>query len=474
MDVHISLIGRHDLAGEIYRQLRAAIIDDRIREGDALPATRELATRLSVSRTTVMVAYDRLVGEGFASARVGSGTFVSRNLRPGQRPRHAPRAVLRARRIWENVPDPTGMWAAVEYDFRPGIPDARLFPYEAWRRLMSRQFRRPEVGSGAYGDPAGHAGLREAIAQHVGVSRGIRAEPGDVVVTNGTQQAVDLIARVLLAPGSRVAMEDPGYGPIRRLFISLGLVVAGVPLDDEGLIVDAIPPQTSLVYVSPSHQFPLGMSMSLRRRMALLAWANRTGGAIIEDDYDSEFRYGGRPLEPLHQLDIDGRVVYVGSFSKTMLPTLRLGFLVAPPSLHAPLVAAKFLADWHSPLAVQAAMARFIADGLFARHVRRMRTIYEGRHAQITDILTRTFADHLRVVPSFVGLHLAALAREATVDRVDEIVRRSSTMGVACLPLSTFASVPSRSGLILGYGAINDLQIADGLALLRDCFDAAG
>jgi len=475
VDVHISLVGRRDLAGEIYRQLRAAIMDGRIREGDALPATRELAARLSVSRTTTTVAYDRLVGEGFASARVGSGTYVSHNLRPIPVPQRPPGAALRARRIWENVPEPTGMWAPVEFDFRPGIPDARLFPYEAWRRLMSRQFRPPAVGRGAYGDPAGDPGLREAIVQNIGVSRGVRADPGDVVVTNGTQQAVDLIARVLTAPGDRVAVEDPGYGPPRRLLASLGLAVTGVPVDDEGLVVDAIPSQTTLVYVSPSHQFPLGMSMSLRRRMALLAWANRTGGAIIEDDYDSEFRFGGRPLEPLHKLDADGRVIYVGSFSKTMLPTLRLGFLVAPPSLHKALVAAKFLADWHSPLAVQTAMARFIADGLFARHVRRMRTTYESRHAEITEILTRSFADQLRVVPSSVGLHLAAVAHEVSVEQMDAIVKRASSGGVACLPLSMFAAgATARSGLVVGYGAIADWQISDGLARLRRCFDAAG
>jgi GntR family transcriptional regulator / MocR family aminotransferase len=445
-------------------------MDGRIRAGEALPASREFAARLSVSRTTVIVAYDRLIGEGFATARVGSGTYVSHDLKPSRQPRHLRGPALHARRIWAEVPAVAGIWAPAEFDFRPGIPDARMFPYEAWRRLISREFRPPAVGRGAYGDPAGHPGLREAIVQHVGISRGIRADAGDVVVTNGTQQAVDLIARVLLAPGDRVAVEDPGYGPPRRLLASLGLDVAGVPVDSEGLIVDAIPPGTKLVYVSPSHQFPLGMSMSLRRRMALLAWASRTGGALIEDDYDSEFRFDGRPIEPLHMLDADGRVIYVGSFSKTMLPTLRLGFLVAPASLHPALVAAKFVTDWHSPLAVQAAMARFIADGLFARHVRRMRSAYQRRHAQIIDIVSRTFVDQLEVVPSSVGLHLAAIASNASVDQIEAIVGRASSVGVACMPLSMFAAGGApRSGLVLGYGAIADPQIKDGLARLRAC-----
>jgi len=276
---------------------------------------------------------------------------------------------------------------------------------------------------------------------------------------------------VLLTSGDRVAVEDPGYGPPRRLLASLGLRVTAVPVDGEGLMVDAIPPDTRLVYVSPSHQIPLGMSMSLRRRIALLDWANRNGGAIIEDDYDSEFRFGGRPIEPLQMLDTHGRVIYVGSFSKTMLPTLRLGFLVAPPSLRTALEAAKFLADWHSPLATQAAMARFLADGLFARHIRRTRSVYQQRHQLIVDYLTRSFADVLEVVPSSVGLHLAAIAPGASVDRIVAILRRASAVGVECQPLSMFAAGDSpRAGIVLGYGAIGSEQIEEGLARLRACF----
>ena len=211
------------------------------------------------------------------------------------------------------------------FDFRTGIPDATLFPYQSWRRLLVRQLRPAAVGLGAYGDPAGHPGLRQAIARHIGLARGVQAGAEEVVVTNGTQQAVDVVARVLLAPGDRVAVESPGYGPPRRLMASLGAEVLGVPVDDQGLVVEAIPPRTRLVYVTPSHQFPLGMAMSLPRRLALLAWAERHDAAVVEDDYDSEFRYGGRPIEPLQTLDGSGRVIYVGSFSKTLLPTCALG-----------------------------------------------------------------------------------------------------------------------------------------------------
>jgi GntR family transcriptional regulator / MocR family aminotransferase len=473
VDVHISLVGRRDLTGEIYRQLRAAILDGRLKGGEALPPSRELASRLSVSRTTVITAYHRLVGEGFATGRVGSGTYVGSNLAPVPARGRARDTALRPRRIWEAVPPAPDFSRPAEFDFRTGIPDARLFPHRTWRRLLGREFRPSSAGRAGYGRPAGHVELREAIVRQLGISRGVSADADDVVVTNGTQQAVDLIARVLLTSGDRVAVEDPGYGPPRRLFGSLGLRVAAVPVDGEGLVVEAIPPDTRLVYVSPSHQFPLGMSMSLPRRIALLDWANRHGAAIIEDDYDSEFRFGGRPIEPLQLLDTHGRVIYVGSFSKTMLPTLRLGFLVAPPSLRSALEAAKFLADWHSPLETQAAMARFLSDGHFARHIRRTRSVYQHRHQLIVDHLTRSFADVLDVVPSSVGLHLAAFAPAATVDQIKAILRRASAAGVECQPLSMFTDGDSaRAGIVLGYGAIDGKQIEEGLSRLRECFEA--
>lgn len=470
MEFHVSLVGRRDLAGEIYRQLRAAILDGRLEGGTALPPTRELAVRLSVSRTTVSVAYDRLIGEGFATARVGSGTYVTHNLVQPATPKKARKTALQPRQLWEDVSLPTELWVGARFDFRAGLPDAHLFPYEAWRRLLAREFR-PQGGGGVYDHPAGHTRLREAIARHVGISRGIYADADDVIITNGAQQAIDLIARIYVAPGDRVAVEDPGYGPPRRLFTALGLQVCGVPVDGDGLMVDAIPPQTRLIYVTPSHQFPLGMSMSLHRRLALLKWARDTGGAILEDDYDSEFRFGGRPIEPLHMLDTQGHVIYVGSFSKTMLPTLRLGFLIVPASLRTAVRSAKHLTDWHSPLALQAAMAGFIEEGLFARHIRRMRVTYEARHRLIIDSLASLFPDELSVVSSSVGLHVAALARKRSVGRIAAVVRQASALGVECLPLSRCAVGEARkSGLLLGYGAIAREQIPKGLAALRKAF----
>lgn len=474
VDVHVSLVGRKDLSGEIYRQLRRAIIEGRLKPGQVLPASRELAQRLSVARTTVIGAYDRLTGEGLVTSRVGAGTFVSRQVARaphGTRRRGGPGA-LRPRVVWESIPLPMAFDRVATFDFRTGIPDAALFPHQRWRRFLARELRSETGRAGVYAHPAGLQSLREAIAQHIAVSRAVEATADDVIITNGTQQAIDLVARVLLAPGERAAVEDPGYPPPRRLLESLGARVVGVPVDREGLVVDALPRATRVVYVTPSHQWPLGGSMSLSRRMALLDWAERNDAAIIEDDYDSEFRFQGRPIEPLQTLDTSGRVVYVGSFSKTMLPTLRLGFVVTPASLRAAMHRAKYVADWHTSTLQQAALARFIEDGEFSRHLRRIGQVYRARHELVTVILTTDFADHLEVLPSAAGLHIAALARTASRDRMEDVARRASEAGVEVQLLSRFGvDAPGPPGLLLGYGAIATAQIAEGLRRLKACFD---
>jgi GntR family transcriptional regulator/MocR family aminotransferase len=471
VDVHVSLLGRADLAGEIYRQLRAAIIAGRLRAGDSLPPTRELARRLSVSRGTVAVAYDRLGGEGYVIARVGAGTFVTEGAARREPAAEAADGVLRPRPIWNHIPVSAVFAAPARYDFRTGLPDASRFPFPTWRQLMARELRTSAVGRGEYGDPAGYPALRRAIARHLGASRGVVATPDHVTVTNGTQQAFDLIARVLLAPGERIAVEDPGYAPARRLFQSLGLEVVGVPVDDQGLVVDALPVDARLVYVTPSHQYPLGSAMSLPRRVALLEWASRHDAAIIEDDYDSEFRYGGRPIEPLCTLDVDGRVLFVGSFSKVMLPTLRVGFVVAPPALCGALRSAKYVADWHTNLPTQAALARFIEDGHFARHVHKMRAVYRLRHQRITEALRGPLAAHLSVIASAAGLHISAPARTASADEMRAVAERALAAGVAVQPLARFRiTQPPRAGVALGYGAIEADDIDEGLRRLSRAF----
>jgi GntR family transcriptional regulator/MocR family aminotransferase len=473
MELHISLVGRKDITGEIYRQLRRAIVEGQLRPGDPLPPSRELARQLTVSRTTVTGVYDRLAGEGFVTSRMGAGTIVSEYLEPA-RSRLKSRQIgdaLRPRPVWDAIRLPTVFAQSAPFDFRTGLPDAALFPHDAWRRLTARQLRSEMDGRIVYDPPAGDARLREAIARHIGVSRGIEASADDIVVTNGTQQALDIVTRVLLSPGEHIAREDPGYPPARWAFAALGLQVRGVAVDSEGLVVDAIPRQARAVYVTPSHQYPLGVSMSLSRRLALLAWADRHGAAIIEDDYDSEFRFGGRPIEPLRMLDKTGRVIYIGSFSKTLLPTLRLGFIVVPPSLREGAHKAKLVTDWHTPTTIQGVLADFIDNGGFARHIRKVREIYRARHRMVSETLARDLADHLEVIPSVAGLHLAAVARSSSAAQMNAVVRRAADAGVAVQELSEFGvDRPGPPGLLLGYGAIPTARIEDGLRRLSSCF----
>jgi len=477
MDVHVSLVGRQDLSGEIYRQLRRAILDLRLKPGEPLPPTRELARRLSVSRTTVTVAYDRLIAEGFVQSRVGAGTFVSGGAARTARTTRAesgplPHGSLRPRAVWDGITVPTPFDPPATFEFRGGLPDAALFPQEKWRRLMWRVLRADASVVGTYAHPAGHPDLRAAIARHIAVARGVAATMEDITITSGTQQALDVLARVLLQPGDMVAVEDPGYSPPRRLFQSLGLRIVGVPVDQDGLVVDALPRRARMVYVTPSHQYPLGVSLSLPRRHALLAWAERNDAAIIEDDYDSEFRFGGRPIEPLQTLDAAGRVVYVGSFSKTLLPALRLGFILAPPSLRAAVQKAKFVTDWHTSMLAQTTLAAFIEQGAFARHIRKARGVYAKRHELITRIVRRELGDLLELLPSDAGLHVAAVTRRLSAEQVAKAVQRAAAAGVGVHPLERFAvGTTAMAGVVIGYGSIQTAAIAEGLQRLRSCLE---
>lgn len=468
MDLHVSLIGRRDLTGQIYQQLRDAVLDGRLRAGDAVPPTRELAARLSISRNTVAVAYDRLAAEGFLESRVGAGTFV-RDTGASQH-RHAQPSPLRPRPVWDGVVAWPPRIPGIVWDFRAGLPDVGLFPFESWRRIMAGRLRSSALGDPAAAHPAGLPELRAAIARHVGVSRSVRAEPTDVVVTAGIQQAIDLVVRVLLEPGDVVAVEDPGYPPAHLLLRTAGMRVRGVPVDAEGLRVDALPDDARAVYVTPSHQFPMGMPMSLPRRRALLDWARSRDAVIIEDDYDTEYRYGGRPIEPLQSIDDGGRVLYLGTFSKMMRPVLRLGFLVTPPSLHRALTMASYVSTGHPELPAQATLARFIDEGLLVRHIRRSRREYQARHERLTALLESQFAGRLEVVRSAAGLHLSAVLCAGTDDAA--LVATARARGVGLYALSEFAvDAPTPPGLMFGYGAIGRDAIAPGLNTLRAVMD---
>lgn len=466
MELHVALEGRGDRVDRIYRALRDAVLDGRLRPGERVPPTRELAARLEVARATVTTAYERLTAEGYLVARVGAGTFVTA-VAGGPNPRRVASGAVRPAPAWRDRGD--ALWSEprpVAYDFGVGTPDPELFPLADWRRYVDAELRGRLLRTAHYGDPAGTVRLRSAIARHLGLARSVVAHPEDVLVTSGAQQAFDLIGRVVLRPGDTVAVEDPGYPPVRQLFETMGARVVPVPVDDDGLRVDLLPP-ARMVYVTPSHQFPLGGVLPLERRVALLEWAARTDAVVIEDDYDTEYRFRSRPLDPLQRLDADGRVVYVGTFSKTMLATLRLGFLVAPPSLLPALRDAKRLTDWHGEPVSQHAMARFIDSGGFARHVRQATRVYEHRQSVIVEEAGRLLGDRLALVPSAAGLHLALRPRVAGFDSA-RVAERAATMGVFLQPLARFSAGERREGLLLGFGAIAAEDIPDGLRLLAD------
>jgi GntR family transcriptional regulator/MocR family aminotransferase len=470
VDLHVGLDGQGNLAGQIYRQVREGALTGRLRPGEALPPSRELATRLRVSRNTVVAAYDRLVAEGFLTTRVGAGTFVSDVPMSAGMSRSGDVAAgaLRARPVWATIPVPGDLSGTPAFDFRAGVPDARLFPYATWRRLLGKQLRAYAVGTGMPCAPAGHRGLRSAIARHLNVSRAVETDPDGVLVSSGIQQALDLAGRVLLEPGSTVAIEEPGYLSPSLVWRSLGARVVGVPVDREGLVVDALPADARLVYVTASHQLPTGVAMSLRRRMALLSWAHRHDAAVVEDDYDSEFRYSDQALEPLQSLDRHGRVLYVGSFSKTLLPTLRIGYLVAPPSLRRALEAAKFVTDWHTGLPVQAALAEFIETGGLTAHLRRVRREYRRRHDRIVTALAGPLSRWLDPIPSAAGLHVSAyLKRRADLP---DFLARTAAADVALFDFSKIATGSANSsGVVFGYGAIPTERVEEGLRRIHDC-----
>jgi GntR family transcriptional regulator/MocR family aminotransferase len=482
VDLHVSLSGSGDLSAQIYAQVRTAVLDGRLAGGDRVPASRDLAATLGVSRGTVTAAYDRLLAEELLESRRGAGTFVATGCVPP-----APAA----RRARPGAVVPTSLWTAavtsvgpapgpgaVAHDFSVGVPDGSLFPLATWRRLVSGALRRGRLSADTYDDQdatRGGSRLEAEIARYAGRSRSVVASGADVVATAGAQQALDLVARVLVEPGDVVAVEDPGYTAAARLFATHRSVVRGVPVDSEGIVVDALPDAARLVYVTPSHQHPTGVAMSMARRIALLEWAVRHGAVIVEDDYDSEFRFADRPLEPLQSLDRDGRVVYVGSFSKSLLPALRVGYAIAPTTLTAALREAKRVTVWDGDAVTQGALADFLAEGHHAAHVKRATKVYRARREALLDGLTAPdgLADWLEVIPSAAGLHLCTLFRDPALDDVT-IAEAALTAGVYVEPLSVrHLEQPPRHGLAFGTGGIPLEGIGPALATLRGAFSSS-
>jgi GntR family transcriptional regulator/MocR family aminotransferase len=473
VELHVPLAGPGDpdtRVARIYQALREAVVDGRLAAGDRVPASRDLARQLAVARGTVTAAYDRLTAEGFLESRPGSGTYVGDvSLGEPTPTRRARRGAVQPLPLWDPVPMPITPRDRRLHDLAIGLPDPDLFPLEVWRRLVSAQLRRSRLEEATYGG-RGSFRLQREVARFLGLSRSVVCAPDDVVVTAGAQQAIDLVCRVLVAPRAVIAMEDPGYFAVRRLFETHRAAVTGVPVDDEGLVVEALPPDARVVYVTPSHQFPTGVQMSMARRVALLRWALEHDAVVVEDDYDSEYRYAQQPVEPLQSLDREGRVVYVGTFSKSLLPALRTGFLVPPRSLLPALREAKQVTSWEGDLTTQGALAAFLAEGHHAAHVRRATRVYRARRDVVLDGLA-DLDDVLRVVPSVAGLHVAArFVDEGVDDRA--VVRRAAQRGVRVEALSDHhRDQQARPGLAIGFAGVSVETLPDAMRRLRTALD---
>jgi GntR family transcriptional regulator/MocR family aminotransferase len=463
--------GSRKLLRELHAQLRTAILDGRLRAGVRLPTTRAFARHYGVSRNTATAAYERLASEGYVLTRGKAGTYVAALLPRASVQRQVPLRAAQLNPSWAR-------WAAIapvpdaRYDFQVGVPDTQAFPWGLWRRLCARVLRRHAAQSGAYATPQGQPALRAAIAQHVSFARAVSGAPDDIVVTAGAQQAFDLLARTLVTPGRTVvAVENPGYPPARLAFAAAGAKIATVPVDAEGLVVERVPAQARVIYVTASHQFPLGPALSARRRIQLLEFARRHRAVVIEDDYDGEFRYAGRALDALQTLDRQASVFYVGTFSKSLFPALRLGYIVSPQWARAALVAAKRNADWHCPLAEQETLAAFILEGHLARYVRKMRRIYAARRELLLQLLARDFRRWLQPLPAEAGLHLCAWC--AGCSDLDALIARARELDVGIRSLRGFQhGGVVKPALMFGYGAIDRADIAQGLARLRRVFSA--
>jgi GntR family transcriptional regulator/MocR family aminotransferase len=506
---------RDPLHRQLYEALRAAIVSGRLPAGSRLPSSRELAADAGVSRVTVAVAFDQLGAEGYVEARPGSGTYVcaglpddalhARRRGDGARARQTTATALAARIA---TPPPPArittepMEAAGTSAFRTGLPALDLFPVALWSRIVARRWRSVEGEEAerllGYGYPLGYPPLRRAIADYVTLSRGVRCEPSQVIVTSGAQQALDLAARVLLRPGETAWLEDPSYFGAREAFEAAGAGIINVPVDEEGMdpaAGEALDPRARLAYVSPSHQHPLGVTMSMRRRLALLDWAARAGAWVLEDDYDSEFRYVGRPLASLQGLDVEriaaarapndgGRVLYAGTFSKTLFPSLRVGYLIVPPRLVDAFAVAKTATDRHTATFEQAVLTEFVEDGHFARHVRRMRLVYAARQATLLSAAETHLSRWIDLRPASAGMHLVGWLRDTLPSGVTDkaLSEAALAQGVIVPALSSYRA-PRREGerrrpramrgaLLFGYAGCSDAMIREGARRLARAISA--
>ena len=482
MDLILELDERSEqpLHRQVYAGLRAAILAGRVAPGQRLPSTRALAERLGVSRATVTLGYEQLASEGYLEAVRGSGTCVGRQLpddllraaagrrKPLARGTARPPALSTGGAALAAMAFPRLAVDELPYDFRHGRPALDAFPIAVWNRLLARHGRSRNRALLDYEpDPRGHAALREAIAGHLRQARAVQCDGSQVIVTGGSQQALDLCARVLASEGEVAAMEDPGYPGASAAFLAQGLRLASLPATAEGVSFAPLSRLRGvrLVYVTPSHQYPTGSVMSLSRRLELLELARKGGWRILEDDYDSEFRYAGRPLPALQGLDAHGSVLYVGTFSKSMFPALRIGYLVAPPGLAEVLARARWAADRQTPTREQLALDGFIREGHLERHIRRMRVLYGARREALLEALHRHLGDRVTVCGEGAGLHLMVHLRKPLSDAA--LVSRAADLGVGLESIDGCRIRARGTGeFLLRFGCLEEVTIREGIRRL--------
>jgi GntR family transcriptional regulator/MocR family aminotransferase len=456
----------HGLAEQLYGELRELILAGTLQPGARLPSTRQMAADRRLARNTVIDAYDRLAGEGYIESRTGAGSFIASTL-PESRLHALPPAKVAASdksqaigALSRRAEQVLGEVAIMEGDgFPPCVPDLTHFPFKEWQLAVSRAWRNLRQAEAAYGGPGGHAELRAAIAHHVQLSRQVRCTAHQVVVTNGAQHGLDLCARLLADAGDAVLVEDPGYPGARRMFRAANLELVPVPVDDEGMAPTARhwKRNPKLLYITPSHQFPTGVVMSLSRRRALLDAAAAHGSWIIEDDYDGEFRFSGRPIAALQGIDPQQRVIYLGTFSKALFPGLRLGYLILPDTIAPRFARATAQLAFEGRLVTQGVLANFMRDGQFASHVRRMRLVYEARRDLFVKVWRRELGDAVALSGMDTGMHLVVELPAGADVQVSEM---AAAQGIAAQSLSSFyLGKATRHGLVIGYGGVHERAI---------------
>ena len=471
---------------QIYESIRQAILNGELQPKSQLPATRALAKKFGVARMTVITAYEQLFAEGYLESKTGSGTFVAALLpedflyaelpkRRKKQTESAERAIKLSnfgKHLAQNSATILRRYTTLNViPFRHGIPAINEFPFDVWTKISNKQLKSAHSKMFGYGNAAGFDPLREAISTHLSLSRGVNCAAEQIIITNGTQQSLDLISSIFISKNDEVCLEDPSYFGARDIFSAIGAKIVAIPIDAEGFDLSSaqkLSRKPRLIYVTPSHQYPLGVTMSLARRMNLLEWARETESFIIEDDYDSEYRYAGRPLASLQGLDRNGRVIYIGTFSKTVFPALRLGFLVAPKDLIDIFTSAKALRDWHSPQLDQAVLAEFITDGHFAKHLRKMRGLYENRQEILVEESKKNLGGMLEVAPASLGMHLIGWLPEG-VDDMPIFIEALLKHNLQIAPISASCiNQTLRGGFFLGYTAFDGRQIKDGVKKMKE------